>query len=181
MRFTIRYNNVNLGSQNRTHNVSIRPFQALYSSSDVRETADRLGSPFFSADTMRWFSSRLSDYHLPATIGTPSPYGDPEGVQAGYVITSDRTTFGDGAPRGWRARRYEVTRGIRSGVEGEHFTPITEPAPENGWIVDRIDFESIDADDNEGPDAGYNGWHRTKARAIMAAQLDHAARMTAAL
>jgi len=170
--------------------MSTRPFQAIYSSSDVRETADRLGSYFFSADTMRAFHSRLSDFHLPATIGTPNPYGDPEGEQVGYIVTSDRTTFGDDAPRGWKARRYTVTRRVT-----HDYIASTTPSPSAPWcdvcggnpeghesagtVKDRIAFESINADDEDGPDKGLNGWHATKVRAILAAQLDYAARVDA--
>lgn len=127
--------------------MTTRPYDRCYTSADVRETADRLGSHMFSADNMRFYGSRLSDFHKPATPGT-NPYGDSEGAQVGYVITSDRTTWGDDAPRGWMPRKYVIVR------------------DENGR--DSITFESIKADDDGGPDAGLNGWHRSKSRAIAA-------------
>lgn len=138
--------------------MSTRPFLNCYNSADVRTTADRLGSPMFSADTMRWFGSRLSDFHLPGTLGTPTPYGNPGGEQVGYIITSDRTSFGD-APRGWMPRRYTISRD----ADGR----------------DSITFDQISADDDNGPDAGLNGWHKSKARAQRAAHADLLARREA--
>lgn len=127
--------------------MTTRPYDKCYTSADVRETADRLGSNMFSAANMRFFGSRLSDFHKPATPGA-DPCGDSEGVQVGYVVTSDRTTWGDDAPRGWMPRRYVITR------------------DESGR--DKITFEGIEADDKSGPDAGLNGWHKSKARAVAA-------------
>lgn len=75
--------------------MTTRPYLKCYTAQDVRDTADRLGNYFFSPDTMRFFKSRLLDFHRSLTD------------DSGLVITSD--VFGD-EPRRYRVRRYEITR-----------------------------------------------------------------------
>ena len=67
---------------------------------DMRDTAERAGSFFFSPDTMRFFSSRIMSDIFPT------------GLERGYFVTSERDTAGaawDGVRR-YSVRRYNVTR-----------------------------------------------------------------------
>lgn len=85
--------------------MTTRPYQHIYDASDLLNTANDLGSHFFSPGTMRWFNSRLlgSGYHrVKDEVG---------GTQTGYFVTSEK--FDDASPRTYRVRRYEVTRTIR--------------------------------------------------------------------
>lgn len=173
--------------------MTIRPYLQCYSSSDVRETADRLGSPFFSKDTMRFHGSRLTTFHAVDSIdGTYTESAkNYDAEQAGYIITSDRTTFGADALRGFMPRRYEITRG-----ETHDYTPTKTPSPSMPWcelcgeapmdhrkggrIFDRIDFESITnpANDTDEGDR-LNGWYATRRQAELAVALDRTTRKAA--
>ena len=122
--------------------MSIRPYQIIHNSSDLRVTADELGSLFFSRENMRFFRTRLSEFHY------ATPGGDSEGTQSGFFITTDKTTFGEDAPRGYRARTYTITRETR----------------EDGRAVDRIAFGTIEPRE----DNGLNGWFSSKSLAVAA-------------
>ena len=88
---------------------------------DMRDTAERAGSFYFSPDTMRFFSSRIMSDIFPT------------GLERGYFVTSERDTAGaawDGARR-YTVRRYFVTRNTNGapwfdvdnvGEFGEHAT-----------------------------------------------------------
>ena len=75
--------------------MTTRPYLKCNTAEDVRLTADRLGSHFFSPDTMRFFKSRLLSFHRSLTD------------DSGLIITSE--VFGD-EPRHYSVRRYEITR-----------------------------------------------------------------------
>lgn len=79
--------------------MTTRPYARIASASDVRETADRLGSPYFSPDTMRFFKSRLLDAFVPITD---------DGAR-GVIVVSNRPWW-EGARREYRAVAYTVTR-----------------------------------------------------------------------
>ena len=74
--------------------MTTRPYTKCNTAEDVRLTADRLGSFFFSADTMRFFKSRLLSFHRSLTD------------DSGLIITSE--VYGD-EPRHYAVRRYEIT------------------------------------------------------------------------
>lgn len=76
--------------------MTTRPYLKCNDANDVRDTADRLGSHFFSPDTMRFFKSRLLSFHRSLTD------------DSGLIITSE--VYGD-EPRHYNVRRYEITRG----------------------------------------------------------------------
>ena len=83
--------------------MSIRPFDHIRTTAEVRETADRLGSHLFSPGSMRLFNSRLTEQIRPLS---PS---------SGYYIMSD--VYGD-EPRHWSIRRYDVVRNYRTLSDG---------------------------------------------------------------
>ena len=66
----------------------------IRNAADIRRTADELGSPFFSPQTMRYFNSRLLNTFLPLNN---------DGTR-GLFITSDR--FDRDTPREYRVRLY---------------------------------------------------------------------------
>lgn len=66
---------------------------------DVRRAADRLGSHYFSPDTMRCFNSRLLNVFRAL---------DTDGSR-GMFVTSER--FDDTTPREYRVRLYRFTPG----------------------------------------------------------------------
>ncbi len=66
----------------------------ISNASDIRRTADELGSHFFSPDTMRFFNSRLLNIFRPL---------DETGAR-GLFVTSDR--FDSDTPREYRVRLY---------------------------------------------------------------------------
>ena len=66
----------------------------IRNASDIRRTADEMGSPFFSPATMRYFNSRLLNiFHALNADGT-----------RGLFVTSDR--FDSDTPREYRVRLY---------------------------------------------------------------------------
>lgn len=70
----------------------------IRNASDIRRTADELGSHFFSPDTMRFFNSRLLNIFRPL---------DETGAH-GLFVTSDRF---DTEPRDYRVREYRIVGG----------------------------------------------------------------------
>lgn len=102
--------------------MSIRPFMKINSADDVRATADRLGSHFFDADTMRGFSSRLLNHWSPVTDG---PSGENR-EEIGYIVTSERDTMRN-TPREYAVRRISVRKVTR----------------DNGYIIDEFDIDTI--------------------------------------
>ena len=78
--------------------MSTAPFTRIYSTNEVRATADALGSYFFSDATMACFKSRLS-----SNIKTT-------GDLSGYFVTSEKY---DAEPRHYIVRYYNVERSIR--------------------------------------------------------------------
>ena len=78
------------------------PYAQVHTASDLRRTADALGSFFFSPSTMQFFSSRLLSPLFPVVTETAN------GDARGYFVTSER--YGDDAPRRYAVRRYEITR-----------------------------------------------------------------------
>ena len=66
----------------------------IRNASDIRRTADELGSHFFSPDTMRFFNSRLLNTFRPLNA---------DGTR-GLFVTSDR--FDSDTPREYRVRLY---------------------------------------------------------------------------
>ena len=69
----------------------------IRNATDMRRTADELGSPFFSPPTMRYFNSRLLNiFRVLNADGT-----------RGLFVTSDR--FDSETPREYRVRLYHVT------------------------------------------------------------------------
>lgn len=67
---------------------------------DMRDTAERAGSFFFSPKTMRAFSSRVMKDIFPT------------GLECGYFVTSERDmdAYDGPGPRRYTVRRYFVTR-----------------------------------------------------------------------
>ena len=86
--------------------MSLRPYDNIRTTAEVRETANRLGSHLFDPKTMRFFQSRLSERIRPIS---PS---------SGYYIMSD--VYGD-EPRHWSVRRYDVVRDYRTLSDGSHY------------------------------------------------------------
>lgn len=99
--------------------MSTRPFDYIRTTAELRKTADDLGSPYFSPDTMRFFNSRLSEQ-----IKT-------QDRSSGWFIISNQDMGGysyDAQPREYRVVRYDVTSYVRQ--------------PE-GRVCDKINFESV--------------------------------------
>ena len=70
----------------------------IRNASDIRRTADEMGSHFFSPDTMRFFNSRLLNiFRALNADGT-----------CGLFVTSDRF---DTDPREYRVREYRIVDG----------------------------------------------------------------------
>ena len=72
----------------------------IRNATDIRRTADEMGSPFFSPQTMRFFNSRLLNIFRPL---------DDDGT-SGLFVTSDR--FDSDTPREYRVREYWVVDGL---------------------------------------------------------------------
>lgn len=81
-----------------------RPYDIVRSTDDVVTTADRLGSPFFSRDSMRFHHSRVLSAFGPVER-------HPAGRETGYILTSDRNPFHPGARR-YFVRRYIIDRDV---------------------------------------------------------------------
>lgn len=83
-----------------------RPYHRIRTAQDVRDTADRLGSYFFSEGAMEFFQSRLQDLHRSLTTS------DGTGTDTGLFVTSERFVplYGDPEPRTFTVRRYVLTR-----------------------------------------------------------------------
>lgn len=83
-----------------------RPYIQIHSAEDVRTTADRLGSHFFSPDTMAFFKSRLLNIHRALS------HSDGTGTDTGLIVTSEQFVplYGDPDPRTYTVRFYELTR-----------------------------------------------------------------------
>lgn len=94
--------------------MSTAPFKKIYTTNEVRATADALGSYFFSDSTMSFFKSRLS-----SKIKTT-------GDLSGYFITSEKY---DTNPRHYSVRYYKVEQYIRES---------------DGRVCDSIDIGSVD-------------------------------------
>lgn len=69
----------------------------IRNASDIERTADELGSPFFSPQTMRYFNSRLLNIFRAL---------NDDGTR-GLFVTSER--FDSDTPREYRVRLYSVT------------------------------------------------------------------------
>lgn len=81
----------------------------VHSTDDIRAIADRAGSHFFDADTMRFFNSRLLSGVYPAQTNT----GKWEAVtgNAFYFVTSERfeALYSDPEPRHYTVRKLTLT------------------------------------------------------------------------
>ena len=92
--------------------MTLRPYERILSAADVRDTANALGSYFFTPSTMRFFQSRILRGHW--TISD----------DRGLFVTSER--YGDN-PRHYTVREYEITRA---------------PRESDGRVVDTIDIST---------------------------------------
>lgn len=100
--------------------MSTRPYARILSVTDLMATADRLGSHFFSLDTMRHFNSRVSRAiriaESDATRERQNRYADPEPEEIRILfLTSERDVRS-----AWNGhRRYTLrTAHVRPGLNG---------------------------------------------------------------
>lgn len=84
---------------------------AIHSADDVRAIADHAGSHFFSADTMRFFSSRL--------LSAARPLDGAETVEGRRYLFATSERHGDDAPRHYALRMLtlEATEDDRPAVD----------------------------------------------------------------
>lgn len=75
----------------------LNPFKRINTTDKLRDAANYIGSPYFSPDTMRYFSSRLSSHIRPLTDTT------------GYFIISNRNVHA-GWPREYAVVYYAIER-----------------------------------------------------------------------